>query len=68
MLAKVSLENSTDTLISLSHTMHKREIWGTCKGYVGWDLAPGMGALPLGHVNSPSIPNQAPGIGGRAYH
>ena len=31
----VSLENSTDTHTSLSHTVHKREIWGTCKGYVG---------------------------------
>ena len=32
---KVSLENSTDTHISRSHTVNKREICGTCKGYVG---------------------------------
>ena len=36
--------NSTDTHISLSHTVHNREIWGTCKGrYAG--LCPRYGAL-----------------------
>ena len=27
----------------------------------------GYALVPLGHVNSPSIPNQTPGIGGRAH-
>ena len=27
--------NSTNTHISLSHTVHDREIWGICKEYVG---------------------------------
>ena len=36
--------NSTDTHISLSHTVHNREIWDTCKGrYAG--LCPRYGAL-----------------------
>ena len=65
---KVSLENSTDTHISLSHTVNKREIWGTCKGMRRGILPQEWELLPLGHVISPPIPHQAPGIGGRAYH
>ena len=49
------LENFTDTHISLSHTVHNREIWGICKRYVGGLYA----------CFSPPIPHQAPGIGGR---
>ena len=43
-----SFVNSTDTLISLSHTVHNREIWGICKGYVGGcytGLCPRYGGL-----------------------
>ena len=62
--------NSINTYISLSHTMHDREIWGTCKGYVGWQY---VGLCPiheglLHYVNSPLNIHQASGLVGRAYH
>ena len=60
--------NSANTHISLSHTVHDREIQDICKGCVGgWytGLCPGQ---VWGYVNSPPIPHQAPGIVCRAYH
>ena len=33
-LEKYIFGNSSDTHISLSHTVHNREIWGICKRYV----------------------------------
>ena len=52
--------NSTNTHISLSHTVHNREIWAICKRYLkGWyaGCAPGIwGLVPSGYVNSPPAP------------
>ena len=34
----------------MAHIIHDREIWGICKGYVGYgmlDCAPGMGACSI---------------------
>ena len=47
------LMNFTDTHISLSHTVHNRQIWGICKGYMQ-DYAPGMGACSIRTCRFPS--------------
>ena len=59
--------NSTNTSISLSQTVHDKAIWGICKGMVHRFVPQVWGLVPLGHVNSPPTPYQAPGIVGRAY-
>ena len=50
--------NFSDTHISLSHTVHNREIWGICKGVVyACRIVPEVwGLVPIGHVNSPTKP------------
>ena len=60
--------NFKDTHISLSHTVHHREIWGICKRYLGGWYTPGMGACSIRMRQFPHIRHQAPGIGGRVYH
>ena len=63
--------NFTDTHVSLSHTVHNREMWGAfVRDVEGWwgRIVPHVWALVLPeHDNSPPIPHQPPGIGGRAY-
>ena len=47
--------NFTDILathISLSHTVHHREIWGICKRYLGGWYRQIWGLVPFGCVNS----------------
>ena len=58
--------NSTNTDISLSHTVHDRMIWGICKGMVRRFIPQVWGLVPEGCVKSPPTPHQAPGIVGRA--
>ena len=59
--------------ISLSHTVHNREIWGICKRYVGeWyacRIVPKVWEhVSIGHVNSPLSPNQTQVLEVAYYH
>ena len=72
VVLKMSLEiyifrNFSDTHISLSHTVHNREIWGICKGvvYACRIVSEVWGLVPIGHVNSPTKPRY---WRYRAYH
>ena len=65
--------NSSDTHISLSHTVYNREIWVICKRYVGeWyacRIVPKVWEhVPIEHVNSPLSPNQTQVLEVAYYH